>query len=130
MAGATGCRSASVVPTEHASLAMLPRISGVAVSEADTTLSQRDVLALLDLEGDEFAEGVFDRAAVTTRTLGLSPAKLGRTLQGRTASTEDQLFDHSLDLVGSLRVDPAEIGTGGDGEPVLARRTDARAPSC
>jgi predicted naringenin-chalcone synthase len=90
---------------------VLPRISALAVTDVEAAVSQPDALALLGLEGDEFAEGVFDRAAVRTRSLGLSPATLARTLQGRTAATEDQLFDYAVDAVQQLRVDPAEIGT-------------------
>jgi alkylresorcinol/alkylpyrone synthase len=87
------------------------RISGLAVSESDTALSQRDVLSLLELEGDEFAERVFDRAAVATRSLGLHPATLARTLQGRTRWTEHQLLESAVATVERLGVDPGEIGT-------------------
>jgi predicted naringenin-chalcone synthase len=83
----------------------------LAVSDPDTALSQRDVLALLGLSGDEFAEGVFNRSAVTTRSLGLSPVTLDSTLQGRTQQTEDQLFEYAVDAVERLDVDPMEIGT-------------------
>ena len=74
-------------------------------------MSQRDVLALLELEGDAFAERVFTRAAVTTRSLDLFPATLERTLQGRTQRTEDQLSSRPSHLVERLGVDPAQIGT-------------------
>jgi predicted naringenin-chalcone synthase len=90
---------------------MMPRISEVAVLEPDAPLSQDDVLTLLELDGDEFAERVFNRAAVSTRSLGLSSVTLARTLQGRTQRTEDQLFAHAVETVGRLAVDPAEIGT-------------------
>jgi alkylresorcinol/alkylpyrone synthase len=92
-------------------LTILPRIGALAVTDADAAVSQSEVLALLGLEGDEFAEGVFSRAAVNTRTLGLSPARLASTLQGRTSTTEDQLFNYAVDAVQRLGVDPAEIGT-------------------
>jgi predicted naringenin-chalcone synthase len=96
---------------DRGTAAVLPRISGLVVSDRDVTVSQRDVLTLLELEGDEFAEDVFDRAAVATRALGLFPAALERTLQGRTSATEHQLFNQAVDLVARLGVDPAEIGT-------------------
>ena len=92
-------------------MSLLPRISGLTVTDVDVAVSQLDALALLGLEGDEFAETVFDRAAVKTRSLGISPATLARTLQGRTAATEDQLFAYAVDAVERLEVDPAEIGT-------------------
>jgi predicted naringenin-chalcone synthase len=89
----------------------LPRISRIAVTDPDTPLSQQDVMALLGLEGDEFAERVFGRSAVNSRSLGLSTTTLERTLQGRTARTEDQLFAHAVEAVAQLEIDPAEIGT-------------------
>lgn len=89
----------------------LPRISALAVTQVDAALSQPEVMALLGLEGDEFAERVFGRAAVSTRNLGLSTATLGRTLQGRTAGTEDQLFAYAVDAVEQLGVDPAQVRT-------------------
>jgi predicted naringenin-chalcone synthase len=92
-------------------VSLAPRISRLVVSEHSTALSQRDVLSLLELDGDEFAERVFDRAAVATRSLGLRPVTLARTLQGRTPWTEDQLFAEAVDTVALLGVDPAEIGT-------------------
>jgi alkylresorcinol/alkylpyrone synthase len=92
-------------------LSVLPRISRLAVSEHDVTLSQREVLELLGLDGDDFAEGVFDRSAVTSRSLGLCPVTLGSTLQGRTSLTEEQLFEYAVEAVERLDVDPVEIGT-------------------
>jgi alkylresorcinol/alkylpyrone synthase len=89
----------------------LPRISALAVTDVEVAVSQTEAMALLGLEGDEFAERVFDRAAVRTRSLGLSVERLARTLQGRTATTEEQLFDYAVDAVHQLGVDPAEVGT-------------------
>jgi alkylresorcinol/alkylpyrone synthase len=88
-----------------------PRISALAVTDHDAVVSQSDALALLGLQGDEFAESLFDRAAVRTRSLDLSEATLDGTLQGRTGATEDQLFDHAVKAVQQLDVDPAELGT-------------------
>ena len=93
------------------SLSDLPRISGLAVVEPTAMMSQREVLSLLGLEGDSFAEGVFGRAAVASRSLGLCPATVAQTLQGRTAWTEEQLFEAAVDAVRRLDVAPAEIGT-------------------
>ena len=91
-------------------MTVLPRISGLAVTDVGVAVSQLDALGLFGLEGDEFAEGVFDRAAVSTRSLNITAAALAKTLQGRTATTEDQLFDYAVDAVERLGVDPAEIG--------------------
>jgi predicted naringenin-chalcone synthase len=91
---------------------VLPRISRLAVTDhPEEPLSQNEVMGLLGLEGDEFAERVFGRSAVNSRSLGLSTATLERTLQGRTALTEDQLFGHAVEAVAELDLDPAEIGT-------------------
>ena len=111
MAGAPACGRVSVMPVEDGDATALARISGLQVTEADNTISQREVLALLELEGDEFAERVFTRAAVMTRSLGLFPASLNRTLQGRTQRTEDRLFESAVQLVERLGVDPAQVGT-------------------
>ncbi|HEY2160737.1 MAG TPA: 3-oxoacyl-[acyl-carrier-protein] synthase III C-terminal domain-containing protein [Solirubrobacteraceae bacterium] len=90
---------------------VLPRISRLAVTEDELGLSQREVLELLGLDGDEFAEGVFGRSAVMSRNLGLGSLALKSTLQGRTALTEEQLFEYAVGAVKRLDVDPLEIGT-------------------
>jgi alkylresorcinol/alkylpyrone synthase len=92
-------------------LTVLPRISRVAVTDPDNALSQEEVLSLLGLHGDEFAERVFGRSAVATRSLGTLQVTLERTLQGRTAQTEAQLLASAVEAVVRLDVDPAEIGT-------------------
>ena len=92
-------------------MTVLPRISALAITDVDVAVSQSDALALLGLHGDEFAEGVLERAAVSTRNLDLSEATLASTLQGRTATTEDRLFDYAVDAVRQLALDPAEVGT-------------------
>ena len=92
-------------------MTILPRISSLAVTDVEVAISQTDALVLLGLEGDEFAEGVFERSAVRTRSLGISPATLARTLQGRTAATEEQLFAYAVDAVAALEVDLADVGT-------------------
>jgi alkylresorcinol/alkylpyrone synthase len=89
----------------------LPRISGLTVSEPDTAFSQEDVLELLGLAGDEFAERVFKSCAVSTRSLDLFPDMLDDTAQGRTSQAEEKLFQYAVDAVERLEVDPAEIGT-------------------
>ena len=89
----------------------VPRISGLVVSEPDTPLSQHDVMSLLALDGDQFAERVFERAAVATRSLSLNPTTRARTLQGRTPWAEEHLFERAVAAVELLDVDPAEIGT-------------------
>lgn len=92
-------------------MTVLPRISRIAVTDPDNALSQEEVLSLLGLDGDEFAERVFGRSAVATRSLGTLQVTLERTLQGRTAQTEAQLLASAVEAVVRLDVDPAEIGT-------------------
>jgi alkylresorcinol/alkylpyrone synthase len=92
-------------------LTVQTRISRLTVTELDGAFSQEDVLSLLGLDGDAFAEGIFDRSAVSTRSLDLLPATLEHTLQGRTARTEDQLFAYAVAAVERLGIDPGEIGT-------------------
>jgi alkylresorcinol/alkylpyrone synthase len=94
-------------------LTVVPRISALAVTDPDpgAALSQEDVMSLLGLEGHDFAERIFARSAVATRSLTSLTTTLERTLQGRTAHTEDQLLGQAVEAVASLGVDPAEIGT-------------------
>src|SRR5438874_10451945 len=73
-----------------------PRISAIAVSEPERSLSQQDALALLGLRGDPFAEGIFQRCGVSRRSLTLTESSLSRNLQGRTAETEDRVFEQAV----------------------------------
>ena len=89
-----------------------PCISGLAVVDPPTTLSQREVLERLGLAGDEFAEGVFARCGVRRRKLELADDDfLAGTMQGRTAQVEDQLLRCAIEAVDQLDVDPRGIGT-------------------
>jgi alkylresorcinol/alkylpyrone synthase len=105
-----------------------PRIAGVAVSDAETVLTQKQVLERLGLAGDEFAERIFERSGVKTRHLNLSPEFLARTLQGRAAEIEQELTHHSVRAVDALHIDPERIGTVltaslySLGSPTLAHR--------
>jgi predicted naringenin-chalcone synthase len=74
-------------------------------------LSQDEVLALLGLQGNEFAEQIFARCGVSRRRLELSPELLRTNLQERTPRTEEQLFRLSLRAVDGLGLDPREVGT-------------------
>ncbi len=88
-----------------------PRITGLAVSDGETTLTQDQVLTRLGLAGDEFAERIFARSGVKTRQLEIGPDFLARKLQGRASEIEANLLGHSIKAVDRLGVDPAEIGT-------------------
>jgi alkylresorcinol/alkylpyrone synthase len=87
------------------------RVSGVAVAAPARSFGQDEMLRLLGLEGDEFAEGIFERCGVRRRRLAVSPAVLGSTLQERTPATEDQHDAMAADAIGGLGIeDPGEIG--------------------
>ncbi len=87
------------------------RIAGLTVADSPTTFSQEDVLNLLGLKGDEFAERIFARSGVQRRHLNLETDFLDDTLRGRTARVEDELMRYAIQAVDRLGVDPQEIGT-------------------
>jgi len=95
-------------PPSHISAS---RISAIACSHPACSYSQREVLALLGLEGDEFAERIFERCGVKRRQLELGAGELAQNLQARTALIEDRLLEHATRAIDQLDVDPAEIGT-------------------
>ncbi len=88
-----------------------PRISRLEIADAETSFSQDEILALLGMRGDEFAERIFNRCGVHRRRLNLSGDVLATTLQGRTAQIEDELFGYAVAAVERLGVDPLQIGT-------------------
>jgi alkylresorcinol/alkylpyrone synthase len=102
--------TSAVAPT-YAPTRTGPRIAALAVSDAETTFSQDEVLQRLGLRGDAFAEGIFERCGVRRRHLNLSGDFLARTSQGRTSEIERELMRHAIRAVDRLGVDPAEIGT-------------------
>jgi alkylresorcinol/alkylpyrone synthase len=88
-----------------------PRISAIACSSPARSYSQREVLKLLGLAGDEFAERVFERCGVALRQLELGEEVLATNLQARTALVEDRLFEHATRAIDAAGVDPSAIGT-------------------
>ncbi len=88
-----------------------PRITALELADADMSFSQEEVLTMLDMKGDEFAERIFSRCGVQRRHLNLSGDSLATTLQGRTAQIEEELFGFAVQAVDRLGVDPREIGT-------------------
>ncbi|HEV2980438.1 MAG TPA: 3-oxoacyl-[acyl-carrier-protein] synthase III C-terminal domain-containing protein [Solirubrobacteraceae bacterium] len=101
--GTTPARS----PTPRGAL----RIPAIACSDPARSYSQREVLALLGLEGDEFAQRIFRRAGVQRRQLEFGAQELALNLQARTALIENRLLEHATRAMDRLDVDPAEIGT-------------------
>lgn len=88
-----------------------PRISGLQLADAEMSFSQDEVLTMLNMKGDEFAERIFGRCGVQRRHLNLSGDSLATTLQGRTSQIEEELFGYAVQAVDRLEVDPMEIGT-------------------
>lgn len=87
-----------------------PRISGLALAHPETSYSQEQVLDLLGLADDEFAQRIFSRCGVHRRRLKLTDNFLASTVQGRTLEIEDHLLSYAIEAVDELGVDPAEIG--------------------
>jgi len=69
------------------------------------------MLELLGLAGDDFAQMIFARCGVERRHFDLTPDLLDKTLQGRTAHTEEQLLRLAIEAIDRLQLDPADIGT-------------------
>jgi alkylresorcinol/alkylpyrone synthase len=87
------------------------RIARLAVADAGTSLSQDEVLDLLGLRGEEFAERIFASCGVRKRRLNSSEDFLQTTLQGRTQLAEEELFQLAIQAVERLEIDPQAIGT-------------------
>jgi len=88
-----------------------PRITALELADAEMSFSQEEVLTMLDMKGDEFAERIFSRCGVQRRHLNLSGDSLATTLQGRTSQIEEELFGFAVQAVDRLQIDPSEIGT-------------------
>lgn len=100
----------AVATSERQPAAHGPLLSGLSVSHPARTFSQPELLELLGLEGDEFAEAIFARSGVRTRRMSLSRESVGQSLQARAAATEEQIFDMAVAALGGLDFDPADIG--------------------
>ncbi len=102
---------ATSIPTELPLIHALPRISGLSVSDSHTSFSQDEVLRLLGLDEDEFAQRIFGRCGVERRHLNLDKDFLASTLQGRTPQVEEELMRHAIRAIEDLGIDPGQIGT-------------------
>ena len=87
-----------------------PRIARVALAHPETSFSQDEVLALLGLSDDEFAQRIFSRCGVRHRRLRLTDDLLSTTVQGRTLAIEDQLFGDAVRAIDELEIDPDDVG--------------------
>jgi predicted naringenin-chalcone synthase len=87
------------------------RIAGLALADSEKSYSQEEVLELLGLTGDEFAQRIFARCGVQRRYLNLEDDFLRETLQGRGERVEAELMKQAVRAVDQLGIDPQEIGT-------------------
>ncbi len=88
----------------------LPHISRLALAGPETSFTQQDVLGLLGLSGDEFAQRIFSRCGVQRRSLTLTDEFLATTVQGRTPAIEEHLLGYAVRAIDELEIDPLEIG--------------------
>ncbi len=88
----------------------LAHISRLALAGPETSFTQKDVLGLLGLASDEFAQRIFSRCGVQRRSLTLTDEFLATTVQGRTHAIEQHLLDYAVRAIDELDVDPLEIG--------------------
>jgi predicted naringenin-chalcone synthase len=87
-----------------------PRIARLALAHPETSFSQDEVLALLDLSDDEFAQRIFGRCGVHRRRLHVGEDFRSTTVQGRTPAIEEQLLGDAIRAIDELEIDPTEIG--------------------
>ncbi len=87
------------------------RVNEIAVANPASSYTQDEMLELLGLAQDDFAQMIFGRCGVEQRHFELTPDTLGTTLQERTVQTEEQLLRLATEAVDGLGVDPGEIGT-------------------
>jgi predicted naringenin-chalcone synthase len=88
------------------------QIAGLATAEAGApTLDQQQMLDLLGLADDPFAQRIFASCGVRTRNIHLGPQSLEKPLQGRTAEVEEYLLTAAAEAVRKLDVDLDRIGS-------------------
>jgi predicted naringenin-chalcone synthase len=90
--------------------AALARLCGLGLSTPATSFTQDELLPLLGLAEDPFAETIFARSGVRKRHLELSPRTLATSLQERTEATEEQLLRLAIEATEQLAFEPEEIG--------------------
>jgi predicted naringenin-chalcone synthase len=92
---------------------MRPQIDRLEVANPPSSFTQEEMLDVLGLTGNEFAEKIFDRCGVKTRHFarGVTNGLLRMNLQERAHKTEDQLLRLATRAVDELEIDPADIGT-------------------
>ncbi len=110
MSEATEAPATGATASGRGRVAACPQIVGLAVASPSESLDQQELLALLGLRGDRFAEDVFARSGVRRRQLELDAHLLALPLQERTARTERRLLRLAVDAIDQLALAPEEIG--------------------
>jgi predicted naringenin-chalcone synthase len=87
------------------------RIDQLATVNPPASYTQDEMLDLLGLRGNEFAESIFSRCGVERRQFALTPELLASRLQARVEVSEDHLLAMALEAIGKLDCDPADIST-------------------
>jgi predicted naringenin-chalcone synthase len=87
------------------------RIDQLATANPTASYTQDEMLDLLGLRGNEFAEGIFSVCGVERRQFAISPELLASRLQSRVEHSEEHLLKMALEAVGKLDCDPADIAT-------------------
>ena len=110
--------------------AVLARLCGLALSTPATSFTQDELLPLLGLSADPFAETIFARSGVRKRHLELSPGTLATSLQARTEATEEQRRvrrELAGDTCGRDDGSSLDLGIGGSGHPAHLKCLHAHA---
>jgi predicted naringenin-chalcone synthase len=110
MAEAIEAPATGATANGHRPPAVRPHIAGLALASPSESLDQQQLLTLLGLRGNGFAEDVFGRSGVQQRQLELDGPLLAATLQERTAQTEQRLLRMACDAIDQLACDPGQIG--------------------
>jgi predicted naringenin-chalcone synthase len=87
-----------------------PVVAGLGLSNPPRSFTQEQLLVLLGLDGDEFAEAIFARSGVRTRRLFCSAESVRASLQARAAETEENVFQLTFEALGLLDFDPDAVG--------------------
>lgn len=87
------------------------RIDQLATVNPEASYTQDEMLDLLGLRGNEFAEGIFDVCGVQRRQFAITPELLASRLQSRVEQSEEHLLQMALGAVAKLDCDPADIST-------------------
>ncbi|HEU0019351.1 MAG TPA: hypothetical protein VFQ14_03570, partial [Thermoleophilaceae bacterium] len=87
------------------------RIDQLATANPTASYTQDEMLELLGLRGNEFAEHIFNVCGVQNRQFAITPELLASKLQSRVEYSEQHLLTMALDAIGKLDCDPSDIAT-------------------